>query len=156
MSVQSAVQAVYRQEVARWLSAHGVKNPQVSILKIWRVDLEGDGVQEVLINAVRQHGAGGLPENVSPDAAAGDYSLLLVRRVVGKSVKTVSLVSEIYPKAKKFNAPSVHDLTAVLDLNGDGRLEIVVRGRYYEGDWVDVWEYHGGAWRVVLSAGCGV
>ena len=45
--------AVYRAEVAKWLTAHGVKNPQVGIVKIWRADLDGDGTDEVLISALR-------------------------------------------------------------------------------------------------------
>lgn len=147
--------AIYRAEVAKWLTAHGVKNPQVGIVKIWRADLDGDGTAEVLISAMRQQGKSAPFESISPDAAAGDYSLLLLRRVGKKGVQTVPIVSEIYPKTKKFNAPSVHELVSVLDINGDGKMEIVMRGRYYEGDSMGVYEYRGGAVKNVLESGCG-
>ena len=46
-------------------------------------------------------------------------------------------------------------MVAVLDLNGDGRMEIVTYGRYYEGDWFDVFDLEGLAAKKVLTAGCG-
>ncbi len=155
VSELSASQPVYRAEVMKWLRAHGLKNPSVNIVKIWRADLDGDGTNEVLISAVRHQGKAGPVGNMSPNATAGDYSVLLLRRVTKKGVQTVAMDSQIYPQAKTFSAPTIHELMSLLDLNGDGRLEIVVRGRYYEGDWTSVYEYLNGAAREVIGAGCG-
>jgi hypothetical protein len=148
--------AGYRQIVARWLKARGIKNPQVGTMRIWHVDLDGNGTSEVLINAVRQNAKGGSPQHIAASSAAGDYSVVLLRHVSGKTVKTVPVASEIYPAAKTFNAPSVSDMMSILDLNGDGRMEIVLRDRYYEGDSVGVYEWKGGKAHEVLIAGCGV
>jgi hypothetical protein len=57
--------------------------------------------------------------------------------------------------AKEFNAPSEHRVMGVLDLNGDGILEIVLSGRYYEGDWVDAYRVDGVKTTKLLSMGCG-
>jgi hypothetical protein len=47
---------------------------------------------------------------------------------------------------------------AVADLNGDGRMEIVLTNAYYEGIGVEVWEYVDDDLGLVpqISAGCGV
>ena len=44
---------------------------------------------------------------------------------------------------------------AVLDLNGDGVMEIVVSGRYYEGDWIAAYKAEGNEITKIFSAGCG-
>lgn len=155
VSELSTSQSIYRAEVATWLKAHGLKNPQVNIVKIWRADLDGDGTNEVLISAVRHQGKAGPVGNMSPNATAGDYSVLLLRRVGKKGVQSIAMDSQIYPQAKTSSPPTIHELMSVLDLNGDGRMEIVVRGRYYEGDWTGVYEYRNGAVHEVIGAGCG-
>jgi hypothetical protein len=47
---------------------------------------------------------------------------------------------------------------AVADLNGDGRMEVVLSTAYYEGVGVDVWEYVDDDLGLTpqISAGCGV
>jgi len=66
------------------------------------------------------------------------------------------LTGEYYPKAKKFNAPAEHRVIGVLDLNGDGIMEIVLSGQYYEGDWVDAYRVDGAKIIKLFSMGCGV
>ena len=65
------------------------------------------------------------------------------------------ITGEYYPKAKKFNAPAEHRIIGVLDLNGDGIMEIVLSGRYYEGDWVDAYRVDGAKIIKLFSMGCG-
>jgi hypothetical protein len=43
------------------------------------------------------------------------------------------VTGEVYPKPDESVAPNVYQLAAVFDLNGDGKLEVVVRSFYYEG-----------------------
>ena len=91
-----------------------------------------------------------------PNAGAGDYSLVFLRKEVEGKVVTSIITGEFYPVPKKFNAPSAYLIIGVLDLNGDGILEVVLSGRYYEGDWVDAYRVDGVRTTKLLSMGCGV
>lgn len=51
--------------------------------------------------------------------------------------------------------PNTYDLTSILDLNGDGSMEIVVYSYYYEGSFTTVYELKDGKAKTVLDAGCG-
>jgi hypothetical protein len=49
--IADTTQAVYVQAVRDFLKAHGVTDPKVRITRILRIDLDGDGEEEVLISA---------------------------------------------------------------------------------------------------------
>ncbi|KPV50907.1 hypothetical protein SE17_24225, partial [Kouleothrix aurantiaca] len=143
-----------QQAVAALLQANGIAPPDIRIKRVLRVDLEGDGAEELVIAATRYQNGGEFP---SPDAAAGDYSLVVIVKNQGGSQQTIPVAAEYYPAAKEFNAPNQHDLTGVLDLNGDGRMELVLYETYYEGAATTVYTFDGSqAAPVVVNAGCGV
>jgi len=144
----------YRRVVADVLMRAGIARPDVRIDQILRVDLDGDGTDEVLITANRHKGYPGQPDQMGPDAAAGDYSLVLLRKVYKGKVRPVVLHAEFYPAGKRSTAPSKQTIAAVLDLDGDGRMEIAVKGRHYEADWMTVYKIVGLKAHVVLSEGC--
>ena len=155
---QNVDQKIYRDEVAKILKAGKIKNPKVVISQLWRVDLDGDKVDEVLLSATRY--ANPRRENpqpfyISSNANAGDHSLVLLRKIIKGKVQTIIMASEIYAQSKEFSAPNVHRLAGVYDLNGDGKMEILMNSRYYEGDAMSVIEVDGATAREVLSAGCG-
>jgi hypothetical protein len=141
--------AVYRQAVADILRAHGIANPDVRITKLVRVDLEGDGVDEVVMSATR------LSTN-NPAVNAGDYSLVVVRKIVNGKVQTITLGENYYPKAQSFVAPNTFTIPAIADFNGDGKLEIMVNWGYYEGSGAELYSIQGSRATNVLSSGCGV
>jgi hypothetical protein len=142
---------VYRTAVADIVRAHGIPEPDVRIQQILRVDLEGDGVDEVLIAANRLN-EGGSFTNVS----AGDYALIALRKVVDGSVQTVMLEEDYYPRAREFVAPNRFSIAGILDLNADGRMEVVVDSEYYEGAATLVYEVAGLDAQPVIGTGCGV
>jgi len=155
LKITSTEQRVYQEATAEILKGQGIANPKVNLTQVLRVDLDGDGVEEVLVSATnyeRFKPGGGL----TPNARAGDYSLVFLRRLVQGKVVTSIITGEYYPKAKEFNAPAEHRVIGVLDLNGDGILEIVVSGRYYEGDWVDAYRVEGAKVIKLFSMGCGL
>ena len=145
---------VYREAAAEILRSKGIDNPKVNLTQVIQVDLDGDGVEEVLVSATNyakpESGAG-----LTPDARAGDYSLVFLRQVVQGKVVTKIITGEYYPKAKKFNAPAEHRIIGVLDLNGDGIMEIVLSGRYYEGDWIEAYRVEGAKITKLFNMGCG-
>lgn len=151
--IESTNNPVYRKAVASLLMKKGIRHPEVIITKILRVDLEGDGVDEVIINASRvnrwENGS------ITTDASAGDYSIVMLRKVINGKVETIMLDEEYHIKPTKFSAPNEFTLTAVLDLNGDGVMEIIDAGGYYEGDWKTVYSIQGNKAVDVMGCGCG-
>jgi len=70
--------------------------------------------------------------------------------------KTALVDGEFYPEAKADSAPNRFEIAALLDLNGDCKIDIVVRSAYYEGDEISVYEYQPSGVNEVLSVGCGL
>jgi len=142
----------YKTIVANLLKGKGIRNPHVMITRAASVDLDKNGTDEVLISATYYK------QSDLPRTAVGDYSLVLLRTARGKSVTNHLLVGEFYLKAEEFGAPNTHQISAIADLNGDGRMEVVLNSYYYEGNSAFVVEMKNGRPVEVkeLGAGCGV
>ncbi|MEO6457880.1 MAG: hypothetical protein ABIO92_06355 [Chloroflexia bacterium] len=150
---ESNNQPVYIRATADILKRNGITNPKVKIIQVLRIDLEGDGVQEVIVSATNY--AGSVEGIITPGAQAGDYSLVFLRKVVKGKLETVILDAEIYPGPKEFSAPAEYKVAGILDLNGDRVMEVVIHGNYYEGGWSTVYTINGTKVQEVLSCGCG-
>ncbi|MGI9608698.1 MAG: hypothetical protein ACR2NL_00235, partial [Acidimicrobiia bacterium] len=118
------------------------------IKQLLRVDLEGDGVNEVLV--------------VSEDVAAGllpvkdDYSIVFMRKVVEGDVET-AVLAQVIVKDTSTDFPASFFVSSVSDLSGDGKMEVVLSSGYFEGLGVEVFEYVNDDLGPVsqISAGCG-
>lgn len=123
------------------------------IKRILRVDLDGDGEDEVLLSATNYFNK----EDEAPidTPAPGSYSIVLLRRVVAGKIQTRLVAGEIYAKRDAANFLHVYDIAAVLDLNGDGKLEVVVHSSYYEGNATTIYQCEPNKAREVLSVECG-
>ncbi len=150
--VQDPTQPVYQKAVADFLVSKGIHSPKVKITKIVRIDLDGDGQEEVLISATNYFTKDG---SVPPSTVAGSYSCVLLRRMVGDKVETVLVDGEFYPKAAERSAPNSYEISAVLDLDGDGKMEVILDTGYYEGGGTAVYSLTGKKPRQVLTVGCG-
>lgn len=140
----------YAGAVRQVVQQHGIRNPVARVTAAIRADLDGDGTEEVVIAATRS------AESLGWEARAGDYSIVFARKLVAGSVRTILLEQEYHPRASATAVPNEYALAGVWDLDGDGRLEIVVRGRYYEGDWTTIHGLRGTMAQKLVSAGCGV
>ncbi|MEO6391431.1 MAG: FG-GAP repeat protein [Pyrinomonadaceae bacterium] len=147
----SLTDATYATIVSSIVRAHGIARPKVGIKQIYSVDLDGDGTNEVILAATYRKSDG-----LSPNAVAGEYSLLLVRKLVGGKVRNILVASEFHRRAVKFGAISEFTIDAIGDLNGDGKMEVVMGSSYYEGNGSVVYEIPGAVAKEVLSTGCGV
>ena len=145
--------AAYKKIVAAVLATKKITKTTIKLTQAVRIDLEGDGKEEVLIAATFWSGG-----NLSPGAKRGDYSFVMIRRIVGKTVQNTVLDGEFMAKSVDFSAPSEYKISAIADLNGDGKMEIIMHSAYYEGSSSWVYEMKAGKATEVkaLSVGCGV
>jgi hypothetical protein len=158
--VIDSTQKVYVDAVRDFLKTKRIEQPKVKIDNILRVDLDGDGEEEVLISATNYFRE---DESVPMRSLAGSYSMVLLRRVVAGKVKTQLIEGEFYPKdypkaaqeEGRFDAPNAYKVIAVLDLDGDGKMEVVVGSDYYEGEMTTIYQCDPGKAKEVLSVGCG-
>jgi hypothetical protein len=150
------------EAVHDFLKSRGIADPKVRITRILRVDLDGDGEQEVLISATNyltedksDHSAAPFPEAPIDSPRPGSYSIAILRRVVAGNVQTKLVAGEVYTKPDESVAPNVYNLAAVLDLNGDGKLEVIVHSFYYEGGQTTIYRCEPDKIEALLSVECG-
>ena len=151
--IADPTQQVYVDAVREFLEFRRISDPKVKITRILRVDLDGDGEDEAVINATNYF----TKDNDAPmdTPAPGSYSIVLLRRVVAGKGATEFIAGQLYPEDKS-NTPNVYKILAVLDLNGDGKLEIIVHSQYYEGAGTTIYDCSGGKCKDVLSVECGL
>jgi hypothetical protein len=121
--IQSADQQEYRTIISNYVKGAGIRNPKVTIFQLLRVDLDGDGTEEVLISANSS-------ETPSIYMSRGDFSVVLLRRVVQGKPQTIPIVSEVelknhedLPLRGKWHHKEI--VAAILDVNGDGVMEVI-------------------------------
>ena len=139
----------YIQAVTEWFQSRDASPGEIHITRILQTDLEGDGVHEVLLSASYfKDSSGHMTET-------GDYSVVLMRKVVGNDVVTVPLISEYYVSgAPEVSYPRTYILAEAIDLNRDGILELVVDISRWEGGGAIVYRVDGQNVREVLRAFC--
>jgi hypothetical protein len=151
--IADPTQQVYVDAVREFLESRRISDPKVKITRILRVDLDGDGEEKVLINATNYFTK---DNDVSSDKPAlGSYSIVLLRRAVAGKVQTELVAGEVYAKDES-TTPNVYEVPAVLDLNGDGKLEVIVHSQYYEGSATTIYDCSGGKCKAALSVECGL
>lgn len=138
----------YAAFAADLLSSRGLDVASPEIKQLYRTDLEGDGVNEVLVVA----------EDVTDGLLLqeGDYSIVFIRKVVEGEVETAILGDTVVlPGDDQFGAS--YSIGAVADLSGDGKMEIVTSSGFFEGLSVQVHEYVNDDLGplVQLEVGCG-
>jgi len=158
--IADTTQQVYVDAVRDFLKTKGIAQPTVKIDNIVRVDLHGDGEEEVLISATNYFRK---DESVPMRSPAASYSMVLLRRVVAGKVETQLIVGEFYPKAYpkaaqeegRFDAPNAYKVIATLDLDGDGKMEVVIHSDYYEGGETTIYRCDPKRAEALLSVACG-
>jgi hypothetical protein len=140
----------YRDLVQNMLKKNGIKNPEIEISNIYQIDLNGDGGNEILILA--NHYKNGLyREGVSE----GDYSLFLLRKLKGDDVVMLPLyeryITNDYPNARAAEI----ELYGLLDLNGDGVMEILAGEKMSKAYRYHIYDYRLDEKAEVLSLFCG-
>ena len=141
--------ATYAKVVKDILARNGLPDATPQIMQLFRVDLEGDGVDEVVLVAQNILGpetaaVTWLAEDLSARMSAvperakkGDYSLVLVRKLVGGKVREIPLYQFIArkdsgPGDAGWVPPLLHKVHGFADVNGDGVMEILLAERSCE------------------------
>ena len=155
--IADPTQQVYVNAVSDFLKTKGIEQPKVKIENILRVDLDGDGEDEVLISATNYFSK---DDRVPMRSPAGSYSMVLLRRIVAGKVETQLVDGEFHPKAylrkeDSFDAPNAYKVIATLDLDGDGKMEVVVGSNYYEGEAITIYRCDPKKVEALLSVACG-
>ena len=141
--------AIYKDFASEVLADLDIIDPDPNLITLIRTDLEGDGVDEVIVGAERILGS-----LISP--SPGDYSILFLRKIIDGEV-IQQLISGDVHVGEVSGMLSFSRLIAVADLNGDNRMEIAVQYGYYEGSSTGVLEYKNEVegLQLVLGVGCG-
>jgi hypothetical protein len=124
-------------------------------------DLDGNSEEVVLISATnyftddKSNDSSGAPFPEAPIEARqhGSYSIVILRRVVAGNVQTKLVAGEVYAKPDESVAECIN-LAAVLDLNGDGKLEVIVQSFYYKGSQTIIYRCAPDKIEEVLSVEC--
>jgi hypothetical protein len=148
---------VYKEATADILRRKRFRKPTINITRVLRVDLDGDGVEEVLVSAAHyEEGLGSATHSMAIHARAGDYSLVFLRKLIRGRVQNIVIDGEFYPsKADEGGPPSQYIVAAVGDVDGDGTMEVVVRSDYYEGDASTIYSIKGDKATTLSSCACG-
>jgi hypothetical protein len=150
-TVDENVPAAYQALGEAAFAAEPVDPALGSIEQLVVADLDGDGEDEALM----------VFEYVQPSliGAPGDLAALLLVDVGSRTAETVVLstidMAPADPASTDIRAIDRFRVLDVADLNGDGRMEVIVHSWYYEGAAVGVFEYDGATITEVLSTGCG-
>jgi hypothetical protein len=144
----------YVRVVSDILKREGIKKPDVEIAQAYKVDLDGDGEDEEVI--VANHYAHGLQElsGVANETSAGDYTLVLVRKIIDGKAQNIVLAKAVWLKGNEGPLPRANHLSAIADLNGDGIMELVFYDAYHEGSGSVVIQIKGSTATTVLECSC--
>ena len=130
----------------KFLARREVPTPKIRFEQIIKTDLDGDGEAEFVLNAI----------SVGEETARrGDYSIVLVVRGAGKAQRTFIVQDEVTPEDSPY--PSTlwtNRIVAIVDLDGDGQMEIVTSGAYLFGGGWELVRFQDGAWERILFCGC--
>jgi hypothetical protein len=141
----------YRQIGAAFADDLGVDGTLGEVVQVVRTDLDGDGMEEVLVTF--EHA------EESIRGAPGDYSVVYLRapRIDGSVTDTVVFSWFVEPDLPEEEIPfmMMARVLGVADLNGDGRMEVALHTWYYEGAGVTVFEFDGDSLTQVMGDGCG-
>lgn len=134
--------------------------PEAQLTALVKVDLQGDGTDEILFAAESHPSPADQAWPMPSDGKV--YSIVGVRRLVEGKVQTDLFFEhkvELTPQVVEEQGAMTYQrgtLLGVTDVEGDGVLEVVVGDAYYEGSGVRLWSFRLGPARAVAETGCGV
>ena len=150
----------YVKIASEFLAKKGLKNTFVKLTSVIKTDFDNDLTDEVFM--VGRHFQESSSGDYFPPAGGskGDYSFILMRKIIAGKVQTISLSEDVSLKDIDIEADNRHlemlyDIAGLLDLTGDGKLEMVLYSAYYEGYNFEITQWNGKKFVSKASSGCG-
>ncbi len=147
---QSTKQKTYDTLVKNILEEAGLVRPVSSLKQVIRVDLDGDGTEEVLISA----------DNTVNDqynqVKKGDNSIVIFRKIVDGTVIDNVVEEDIRLKDEDSIYRLLFRIETVADLDGDGIMEVIIRHWYYEGESWGIYKLKDNKLVMIATNGFGV
>lgn len=150
----AATNKIYQKIALDFLKTKGIIVKTIKLENIFTVDLEGDGTNEIFLEATTYKNN----DEYFPDKVRrGDYSFVMMRKIVGGKPKDFLLEGEFGALTQEQQGYlSEYDLSAFADLNGDGKMEAILEGTYsYAGTSTEIYESGKNALKKVLAIECG-
>ncbi len=145
----------YAEMVRSYLAGQGLRGADCRMKKLVAVDLDGDGTDEHIISAEDFKDGGLAPKW----GKAGMYSVILLERTVNGRSQVTLLQGDFCPEDREpaeGALPRSQTLKMCADVNGDGRMEIIIASDYYEGGEYIVFTVGEDGVTKVLDQGMGV
>ncbi|MFK7918113.1 MAG: hypothetical protein AB8G14_08560 [Ilumatobacter sp.] len=140
---------IYREVGTALFDGTVATNGEGVVVQAVRVDLDGNGIEEVLVTYERQ--------SDTDFGAEGDFTGIYARYPSADgSVVDELVTSYVSGDPVDFPTPGRFTLAAVADLNGDGTMEVMVRDRFWESGGMQVFALVDGRLASVAGGGCGV
>ena len=133
--------------VEKVLTEGGLANPKVTIKQLLAADLDGDGRQETLINALN---------TARGDEKKGEFSILLLRRETAGKQEIIEIKKQISLEDKA--EPSLlveHTIVSLMDVDNDGHAELILYSAFAFGEGWEVLKVKGKNAEQALFCGCG-
>lgn len=145
---------IYQKIALDFLKTKKIIVKNIKLENAFSVDLEGDGKDEIFLEATTYKDKNG---DISGTWKRGDYSFVMMRKTIGGKAKDFLIEGEFHPeKPEAEDYVSEFDLSAFADLNGDGKMEVIIGGLYsYAGNSTEIYESNKNALKKVLSVECG-
>lgn len=118
----------YRQLLGAFLKSRKLHAPVLRITQALGADFDGDGHEDVLINAVRA---------ARNQERKGDYSILILQSGSPGKADPIVIQEEMITKNRRFPGNLwINVVVEIIDIDGDGHPEIIIEGQsLYGGGW---------------------
>lgn len=137
----------YIAAAAEILKSKGIANPQVNLTQVIEIDLDGDGVHEVLVCA-RRFTMAHLSDNLND----GDYSMVFLQKRAGEKVRNILIEGQFQTASRPEPGLALTwQVVGLVDAGGDGVMEMVVNYTYYEGGGARLHQFKGEKVELVLG-----
>ena len=137
----------YEEAAKEILNRKGIANPQVNLTQVIEIDLDGDGVNEVLVCA-RRFTMADLSDNLND----GDYSMVFLQKRAGEKVRNILIKGQFQTASRlEPGLALTWRVVGLVDADGDGVMEMVVNYTYYEGGGMRVYQLKGDKVELVLA-----
>lgn len=135
--------------IALILRSQGLRDTVVENSHSFQIDLNGDNIDEVLMTA--NHIS---TEGIRPGATAGDYALVALQMQARTETWTTLIDINRYLSDDVSATPTVFTIRGVADLNGDGKLEVLVDSKSYDGASLTIYTLNESKLIPVLNVDC--